>query len=153
MTHPRKPRHKAYRPKPIQIPMLVKAQYTLEPLEAVIDQIELTGTVNVDQKGTPIFFCNADGGWYESAPAIEGMADFFDMWAIRHGKQFDVSALRQLAARLAAGMPLDGPLMQRLHELTPNLRRIASTLDHREAKDLLRGTQINEARQKLEQRL
>lgn len=152
MTRARKPRQKAYRPKPTRIPMLVKAQYTLEPLEAVIDQIERNGTVDVDRRGTPVFFCNTDGGWYESAPAIDGMADFFDMWAIRHGRQFDVTALRQLAARLAAGMPLDGPLVASLHALVPRLRRVASTLDHREAQDLLRGTQINEARKKLEAR-
>ncbi|MFU2052747.1 hypothetical protein, partial [Bordetella hinzii] len=66
--------------------------------------------------------------------------------------QFDVTALRQLAARLAAGMPLDGPLVASLHALVPRLRRVASTLDHREAQDLLRGTQINEAQKKLEAR-
>lgn len=145
-------RHRAMRrvERPAHIPMLVKAQYTLEPLEAVIDQIERTGNVDTDQRGTPIFFCNADGGWYESAPAIDGMADFFDMWAIRHDKPLDVAPLRQLAARLAAGMPLDGPLMAGLQALLPRLRRVASTLDAGEAIDLLRGTQINEARKKLE---
>ncbi|WP_152609393.1 hypothetical protein [Bordetella avium] len=138
--------------RPVHIPMMVKAQYTLEPLEAVIDQIERTGAVDTDQRGTPIFFCNSDGGWYESASAIDGMADFFDMWAIRHARTLDVTPLRQLAARLSAGMLLDAPLMTAVRHLLPILRRVASTLDRDEAIDLLRGTQINEARQKLEQR-
>ncbi|SAI36975.1 Uncharacterised protein [Bordetella trematum] len=40
--------------------------------------------------------------------------------------------------------------MAGLQALLPRLRRVASTLDAGEAIDLLRGTQINEARKKLE---
>lgn len=142
MPHARKPRQKAYRPKPTRIPMLVKAQYTLEPLEAVIDQIERNGTVDVDRRGTPVFFCNTDGGWYESAPAILGMADFFDMWATRHGREFKAAALRQLANRLEVGMPIDMPLMAALRAEIPTLRKIGAGLTQADASDLLRQTQI-----------
>ena len=130
------------RPRPERLPMLVKTQQTLAPLEAIIDQIQRDGTVTIDARGVPIFYCVADGEWYASAPAISGMADFFDMWATRHGSPFKATALRQLANRLDVGMPIDAPLMAALNREIPNLRRIGASLDQADASDLLRQTQI-----------
>lgn len=130
------------RPRPERLPMLIKTQQTLAPLEAIIDQIERDGTVTVDARNVPIFHCVADGEWYASAPAIAGMADFFDMWAVRHGHAFKAAALRQLANRLEAGMPIDAPLMAALRAEIPTLRRIGASLNQADASDLLRQTQI-----------
>ncbi|CAB3729208.1 hypothetical protein [Achromobacter piechaudii] len=130
------------RPRPERLPMLIKTQQTLAPLESIIDQIERDGTVTVDMRGVPVFHCVADGEWYASAPAIAGMADFFDMWATRHSHAFQATALRQLAARLEASMPIDGPLMAALHREIPALRRIGAGLTQDDASDLLRQTQI-----------
>lgn len=142
MTHARKPRRK-YRPRPVHIPMLIKTQLTLEPLEQVIDQIERAGTVDTDAAGVPIFYCNADGHWYASGPAITGMADFFRMWATRHRQPLDVSALQELGKRLELSMPMDGPLMARIHALVPTLRRIGSGMDRGDAIDLVQQTRIH----------
>lgn len=143
MTHARKPRrNKRYVPRVARLPMLIKTQQTLAPLESIIDQIERDGTVTVDARGLPIFHCVADGEWYASAPAIAGMADFFDMWATRHGSQFKATALRQLAKRLEVGMPVDAPLLAALHAEIPSLRRIGAGLDHADATDLLQQTRI-----------
>lgn len=128
--------------RPARLPMLIKTQQTLAPLESIIDQIQRDGTVTVDTRGVPVFYCVADGEWYASAPAISGMADFFDMWATRHGSQFKATALRQLAKRLDVGMPIDGPLMAALHAEVPALRRIGAGLTQADASDLLRQTQI-----------
>ena len=129
------------RPRPEHIPMLVKAQYTLEPLETLVDQIERMEAADSVQ-GEVIFPNHADGVWYPAVGAVAGMADFFDMWAIRHAKPLDVSALRQLAARLEHNMPLDQPLLDRLHSLFPVLRRVGATLDPHDAEDLIRQTLI-----------
>lgn len=74
MTHARKPRRKQYRPRPARLPMLIKAQQTLAPLEAIIDQIDRDGTVTTNARGVPIFLCLEDGEWYASAPAMPAMA-------------------------------------------------------------------------------
>ncbi|MCP1404464.1 hypothetical protein [Achromobacter insolitus] len=129
------------RPRPEHIPMLVKAQYTLEPLESLIDQIERLGTVYTAQ-GEAIFPNHGDGVWYPAVGAVAGMADFFEMWAIRHNKPLNVSALRQLAARLENGMPVDQPLVDRLRTLFPVLRRVGATLLPDDAEDLIRQTLI-----------
>lgn len=125
-----------------RLPMLIKTPQTLAPLEAIIDQIQRDGTVTVDARGVPIFHCVADGEWYASAPAILGMADFFDMWATRHGREFKAVALRQLAKRLEVGMPVDAPLLAALHAEIPTLRRIGAGLDQDDATDLLQQTRI-----------
>ncbi|MNY51399.1 hypothetical protein D3C86_1869830 [compost metagenome] len=70
------------------------------------------------------------------------MADFYEMWATRHNKPLNVSALRQLAARLENGMPVDQPLADRLRTLFPVLRRVGATLDPHDAEDLIRQTLI-----------
>lgn len=128
-------------PKPEHIPMIVKAQYTLEPLETLLDQIERHETVDAVQ-GDAVFPSHADGVWYPAVGAVAGMADFFDMWAIRHSKPMNVTALRQLANRLENGMPIEQPLADRLRALFPLLRRVGASLDRDDAEDLIRQTLI-----------
>lgn len=141
MTHARKPRRKQYRPRPAVIPMLVKSQYAIGPLEDWLRQIEIHETVDSVQ-GEAILRSHGDGFAYPAAGAVDGIADFFEMWATRHSKTLDVSALRQLAKRLEVGMPIDGPLMAALQAEIPALRRIGAGLTQDDATDLLQQTRI-----------
>lgn len=141
MTHARKPRRKQYRPRPAVIPMLVKSQYAIGPLEDWLRQIEIHETVDSVQ-GEAILRSHGDGFAYPAAGAVDGIADFFEMWATRHGKTLDVSALRQVAVRLANSAPIDHPLMERVKTLLPTLRRIGALMNCDDAEDLIRQTQI-----------
>ena len=141
MTHARKPRRKKYRPRPEVIPMLVKSQYAIGPLEDWLRQIEIHETVDSVQ-GEAILRSHGDGFAYPAAGAVDGVADFFEMWATRHGKTLDVSALHQMAVRLANGAPIDHPLMERVKALLPTLRRIGALMNRDDAEDLIRQTQI-----------
>lgn len=142
MTHARKPRrHKRYVKRPTVIPMLVKSQYAIGPLEDWLRQIEIHETVDSVQ-GEAILRSHGDGFAYPAAGAVDGVADFFEMWATRHGKTLDVSALRQVAVRLANGAPIDHPLMERVKALLPTLRRIGALMNRDDAEDLIRQTQI-----------
>ncbi|WP_241134073.1 hypothetical protein [Achromobacter insuavis] len=141
MTHARNPRRKQYRPRPAVIPMLVKSQYAIGPLEDWLRQIEIHETVDSVQ-GEAILRSHGDGFAYPAAGAVDGVADFFEMWATRHRKTLDVSALRQVAVRLANGAPIDHPLMERVKALLPTLRRIGALMNRDDAEDLIRQTQI-----------
>lgn len=142
MTHARKPRrHKRYVKRPTVIPMLVKSQNAIGPLEDWLRQIEIHETVDSVQ-GEAILRIHGDGFAYPAAGAVDGVADFFEMWATRHGKTLDVSALRQVAVRLANGAPIDHPLMERVKALLPTLRRIGALMNCDDAEDLIRQTQI-----------
>lgn len=142
MTHARKPRrNKRYVKRPTVIPMLVKSQNATGPLEDWLRQIEIHETVDSVQ-GEAILRSHGDGFAYPAAGAVDGVADFFEMWATRHGKTLDASALRQVAVRLANGAPIDHPLMERVKALLPTLRRIGALMNRDDAEDLIRQTQI-----------
>lgn len=53
------------------------------PLEAVIAQIEQTGTVTVDIQARPIFKDGNDGCWYATVPALEGIIDAYQTHELR----------------------------------------------------------------------
>ena len=99
-------RHKRQIVKPIPVPMIVKMNTVLSPLEDILDQLERDGTVNTDERGTPIFKAAPENAWFAMVPALLGVVDMFGMWAKRHNKTFDLTALEQLAHKLEYGMPV-----------------------------------------------
>lgn len=129
------------RARPADVPMIVKADYVLAPVEAVLAQIELRGTVDVLPDGTPIFQA-ADGSWCPTAGAIEGLADFFEMWAGRHATVVNVAPLRQLCAQFEYSRPVDDGTLHDVRGALPALRRIAGAMSQAEASSLIQSTQI-----------
>lgn len=128
--------------RPAHIPMIVKADYCLSPLDAIFTQLELRGELDCLPDGTPIFTA-MDGHTYPTHGAIEGVAEFFDQWAIRNGEQLRLAPLRQLAKRLEYDMPVDWPLLEEVRTLMPMLRRIAGRMTSEEASSLVLGAQIH----------
>lgn len=130
--------------KPIPVPMIVKMNTVLSPLEAILDQLERDGTVHTDARGTPIFKAAPENEWFAMVPALLGVIDMFSMWATRRGKVFDLSALQRLAHKLEYGMPVSQSDVRAVRALLPYMQRVACTLSHDEAKNLVLQTQIKE---------
>jgi len=124
--------------------MIVKMNTVLSPLEAILDQLERDGTVHTDERGTPIFLAAPENAWFAMVPALLGVVDMFSMWATRHGKAFDLSALRRLAHKLEYGMPVAEQDTAAVRALLPSMQRVAGSLSHNEAKNLILQTQIKE---------
>lgn len=124
------------------INMLVKVDYVLAPLESIIAQIELRGTVDVSDAGVPIFRDPFSNHWYQTAPAVAGIVEFFDQWGIRNQKPVPLTPLRQLHARLEYVMPIDQAMLDEVKALMPALRRVAGLMTQAEAKSLLLGSQV-----------
>ena len=133
------------------INMLVKTDYVLAPIEAVIAQMELRGTVDVDDAGVPVFRDPFGPYVYPTAPAIEGIVEFFDQWSIRNKKPLVLTPLRQLHARLDYVMPVDQAMLDDVKALMPTLRRIAGLMDPAEADSLRLGSQVKAEMEALEQ--
>ncbi len=127
--------------KPADIPMIVRADYCLSPLDAIFTQLELRGELDCLPDGTPIFTA-MDGHTYPIHGAVDGVAEFFDQWAIRNGEVLELAPLRQLAKRLEYGMPIGWMLLDDVKALMPALRRIAGRMRPDEASGLILGTQI-----------
>lgn len=128
----------------LHFPMIVKMNTVLSPLEAILDQLDRDGTVHTDERGTPIFKPPQENAWCPMVPALLGFVDMFSMWATRHGKAFDLSALQRLAHKLEYGMPVAEQDTAAVRALLPSMQRVAGLLSHDEAKSLILQTQIKE---------
>ena len=81
-----------------------------KPLEDILNQLEDLGTVDVIASGaqanTPIFKNGCDNEWYETAPALQGVIEFFEIHAQRTGREINLDPLRKLAKKLEVHMPI-----------------------------------------------
>lgn len=124
------------------INMLVKADYVLAPIEAVLTQMELRGTVDVDTTGTPVFRDPFGSDWYAIAPALAGIVEFVDQWGIRNGQRVMLTPLRQLQARLEYAMPVDQAMVDEVKALLPAMRKLVGLMTPDEARSLLLGSMV-----------
>ncbi|MNT24732.1 hypothetical protein D3C72_1602240 [compost metagenome] len=137
---------KVYRPRPqggaklSTQPWRVSAVFG--PLEAVIRQIEQSGTVTTDVQGMPIFKDANDGTWYATCPAIEGIIDAYATHEMRSGRAMPLESLRRFAKKLEYSSPLTEDDCAAVKRDVAALRRetMAMTLDY--AASLVRTTQI-----------
>ena len=76
-----------------------------EPLESVINRLEIDGTVDTVGRHV-VFHETSRGEWYDLPAALRGVIDFHRIATERHGLQADVSALERFANKLDAGSPI-----------------------------------------------
>lgn len=140
MSRSQKPR-KAYKPKEVRAPMLIGASLVVSPVEAIINQIGLDGTVNVDRFGTPQFMAT-DGIWYATAPALEGLVYHLEMLSARRSIELPIEPIRQLRIAMEYSVPVTGSLLDKLKAALPVIRHTLSFADPDEQLDILRSAQI-----------
>lgn len=145
-----KARNKAYRPRPSGVaPMIVGAHLVLHPLERIVEQIERDGTVNVDDKGMPVFQAG-DGQWYDAAGAIEGVMWHFEALEVRTKRTLPLDGLRELVIAFRYCVPVMQSTLDKLNASLPVLRRVMATGKADDQLDILQQTRI---RAELEKRL
>lgn len=131
-------RHRTGRriPRRIDAPMIVKSSTIISPLVAILDQLELHDTVDVEGD-TPVFRDASDECWYEMSPALLGVIEFFEEVGRRHGVAIDLSALDTLRRNLVDG---DTVLLSQIHAvraLLPKLQTIANRTSQSDALEIL----------------
>ena len=136
-------RHRAQRriERPVRTPMLVGTDLVLRPLESIIDRLEIDGTVDVDQKGTPLFKAG-DGQWYDAAGAIEGVMWHLEMLATRHGLTLPLDGLNELVIAFRYEVPVQESTVAKLRMALPVLRRVMATANPDDQIDILQQTRI-----------
>lgn len=124
-------------------PMTIKMMYVLDPLERIIDDIERTGTVEV-ANGQPIFRHLEKSGSvaYPAAPAIDGIADFFEMFCTRRGSSMELAGIRQFAKKLEYGMQLTQQNLDAARADMQRMRGLVPLLTQEEADSLILQVQI-----------
>ena len=119
-----------------------KIDATWAPLDRVLARIEIDGTVET-AKGRPVLYDDANGGWYEMAPAIDGLVDFHRIAAARHGWDLDLRPLEKLAAKLRLSSPLFEADLEAVLACADRCKRLAGRLTLAEAQDILQTVRIS----------
>lgn len=148
MPASQKKRNKPYKRKPIKPPMIVGAGLVMAPLHAIINQIETDGTVTCSPKGVAMFQEPVSGQWCDTSYAVAGLADFFEMYGIRHKMDVPVNALREFQKALEYVMPISASLLSRLKADIGTLQAIMAKADQKDAIDLLGQAMIKDELQK-----
>jgi hypothetical protein len=147
-------RNKKYRPRS-EGQRLLKTQpwkiaAVFNPLEAILNQLEQQGTIDVETyTGRPIFKDHNDGHWYESPVAIMGVVDAYAIHEQRRGIDLDMAPLRQLAKKLDVGMPIFPSDTASCRECLKRMKAETMTMTADYARGLIVDFQIKEELQKI----
>ena len=137
-------RHKPSRER-AEVPacMMVRMMHVLDPVERLLDVIERTGAMDA-VNGTPVLHHLEKAGSiaYQAAPAIDGIADFFEMFCIRRGSSMDLAGIRQFAKKLEYGMQLTQQNIDAARADMQKMRGLVPLLTQEEADSLILQVQI-----------
>ena len=143
--HRKSRRHKFYRPKPVHAPMLVASALVLGPLEAVVDRLEIDGTVDVDGRGNLVIQDPQAGEWYDAAGGIEGLIWHLDMHRTRYGVVLPLDGVRELHIAFKSCAPVQASTIRKRRAAIPVLQRAMALVNKDHQIDLLRQTQMKAA--------
>lgn len=127
-----RPQHEA----DVRAPMMLRVQRVFAPLESVLDEIEREGTVDTIN-GEPVFRALGDETWYSTYPAILGIVGLLEEWGRRTGRPIEGAALKRLANKLRASMPLAESDISDVRKEMLGLRRAVTQMTQAEALELL----------------
>lgn len=117
-----------------------------EPLEAIIDRIATTGTVDV-MRGTVVF--NEGDGWYDCVQALRDLLDFYELAKVRYGVDATTAPLYQFANKLDSGSPLFEPDIARVRCAIADCKIRSMSLRLSEVTDMLETLSIRRELQRL----
>lgn len=148
-----KKRNKKYRPKPagdrLLKTQLWKVAAVFNPLEAILDQLETAGTIDVTTCGKPIFKDAVDGRWYETPTAIMGVVDAYQMHQERLEIDLGLEPLRQLANKLNYDMPIFQADTEACRACLARMKAATLNMTSDYARQMIVDFQIKEELQKL----
>lgn len=126
-----------------------KLTATFDPLERVLHQIRSTGTVQIDDSRQVVYREDAREGYYDVVPAIQGIIEFFEIAATRHGISVDVQPFRKLAHDLDTGADLYEDDLDLVSDCINACKKAALGLRLSQADDIVKTIQISMEMEKL----
>lgn len=143
----KKRRNKAYRPKLVES-IKLKAQpwkvaAVFNPIIAIIDQLEEQGTIDETTSGQAIFR-NHEGDWYDSAAAILGTVEAYEIHETRTGRPLGLDPLRPLANKLQYSMPIFDSDTKAVRGCLTRMKAETLEMTAGYARDLIKDFQIKE---------
>lgn len=148
-----KKRNKRYIPKlPDTIKLKMqpwKVRAVMAPLESILDQLENEGTIDVAGSDVAVFKDLTDGHWYDSAAALMGVVEAYEIHEIRSGRQLNMEPMRQLAKKLEYGMPIFDSDTKSVRECLARMKAETLEMTAGYARDLIKDFQIKEELEKV----
>ena len=121
-----------------------KVSAVMNPMIAIVDQLEQHGTIDVAGNGTAIFRDQGDGHWYDSAVAIAGVVEAYEIHERRHGVDLHLDGLRKLGKALEYSMPIDHHQTAAARVSLAHIRAATLEMTAGYARDLIKDFQIKE---------
>lgn len=149
---PRKPHRKCWNAGGVLLksePWKVRAVFG--PLEAILDQLEQHGTVDIAGNGAPIFKDQGEGEWYCTVTALHGVIEAYEIHERRHRRQLGLEPLRVLANKLKYGMPIFDSDTQACRAALQRMRAETLQMTSDYAKQLINDFRIKEELEKVEE--
>lgn len=144
-----KKRTKKYRPRdPEAIKLKMqpwKVSAVIDPLAAIIEQLEQQGTIDVAGADEPVFKDAVDGSWYHSPTAIDGVVAAYAIHERRFGLDLHLEGLRRLGKALEYHMPICQSMTDSARESLRHIRLATLEMTAGYAKQLIKDFQIKEA--------
>lgn len=133
----------------IRPPMIIGSALVFGPIQAIIDQLDIDGTLTCSPKGRPMFKEPEYGMWCDTAEALNGMIRHLEMYEVRHGLKLPLDSLRQFQRFVDHVMNIPESLMTALKRDLPVLQRVMALGDPEDILDIFRQTQIKNELEKI----
>lgn len=105
--------------------MLVAGYRVLRPIEAIIERLDIDGTIDTIQ-GMAVYYDGEDT--YEVVPALNGLTDWIELSAAKIGASISTEPLHELRKCLEFDMPVTEKKLNAVKSLLPKLRAFLSRL-------------------------
>ena len=124
-----------------------KVAAVMNPLTAILDQLEQQGTIDVAGADEPVFRDAVDGDWYHSPTAIMGVVEAYEIHERRQRIDLHLDGLRKLAKALQYHMPINQTQVDAARDSLAHIRAATIEMTAGYARDLIKDFQIMEGLQ------
>jgi hypothetical protein len=122
-----------------------KVAAVINPLLAIVDQLEQQGTIDVAGNGVAVFKDHCDGVWYESSVAILGVVGAYEIYEVRKDLNLCLAPLTKLANQLKYDMPITQQVTEDARACIERIRIATLDMTAGEGQQLIKDFQIKEA--------
>jgi hypothetical protein len=145
-TKQRKKPYRSHDPDSVKLKMQPwKVAAVMNPLLAIVDQLEHQGVIDVTRSGRAVFKDPSDGYWYDTPVAIIGVVDAYEIHVRRTGIDLRLDALRRLANKIEYHMPVMAEDTNAARDCLDRIRVATLEMTAGYAKQLVKDFQIKEA--------
>lgn len=122
-----------------------RLKLVFDPLTAILDQLEQEHTLTVSASGAAMFKDATDGDWYDSAAALRGVIEAYEIFERRRSIDVQLEPLRVLATKIEQGQEIDNYDTTAARSSVHRIHVVSMEMTIGEARELINDFNIREA--------